>query len=164
MKNKGPDNQSKDYTPVFSILVVDDDLQVATTIRNILVVEGYDVETAQSGRQAIDLLRNCHHFDLVITDMKMPEVDGLEVVRQAREYERHLPVIVMTGYPALENGLQCLEAGTSDYIVKPLEIRTLVSVVRQSLNTHFSNPYGTKLSSQIRKGESHDSNKAYSDC
>ncbi len=66
------------------ILVVDCEPQSADTLRDILVTEGFDVETAENEMQAIDLLRSVQHFDLLITEMKLPEMDGLELLRMIR--------------------------------------------------------------------------------
>lgn len=139
MSNKTVDDLSNTLTPIFSILVVDDDPQVVATIRDILVSEGFDVETAENGKEAIDLVMGSHQFDLVITDMKMPDMDGLEVLRQVQQYKKYLPVIVMTGYATVENGMRCVEAGAYNYIVKPFDTKSLIRLVTDSIETSFTN-------------------------
>lgn len=70
------------------ILVIDDDMNILRTLRDILVGTGYDVETVQSGKKALDLLGSGSNFDLIITDMKMPEMDGLEFLGKSRPLKR----------------------------------------------------------------------------
>jgi DNA-binding NtrC family response regulator len=115
------------------ILVVDDEPQVAETLRDILVHEGLQVEVAENGRQALDLLMNGHRFDLIITDMKMPEMDGLELLRHVRQLKENLPVIVLTGYATVENGLEAIREGVFNYISKPFSVRLLMNIVHEAL-------------------------------
>jgi DNA-binding NtrC family response regulator len=115
------------------ILVVDDEPQVAETLLDILVHEGLQVEVAENGRQALDLLMNGHRFDLIITDMKMPEMDGLELLRHVRQLKENLPVIVLTGYATVENGLEAIREGVFNYISKPFSVRLLMNVVHEAL-------------------------------
>jgi CheY-like chemotaxis protein len=91
-----------------TILVVDDEPQVAETLREILEFEGFQVEIAENGRRALERLTSDRHFDLIITDMKMPEMDGLELLRRVKELRKNLPVIVLTAYATLKNGLQAI--------------------------------------------------------
>ena len=134
--------QSGAYSAKFRILVVDDDFQVANVIRQILQHEGYHVETAENGREAMDLLMSDRHFDLVITDMRMPEMDGLELLKKTRQTKKYLPVIALTGYATIEGGMQCVEAGVHDYLVKPFETKNLLRLVKEGLKTSFMNQLG----------------------
>jgi CheY-like chemotaxis protein len=126
-------NRRRSHESSVTILVVDDEPQVAETLRGILEFEGYQVETAENGRQALDRLTSGHRFDLVITDMKMPEMDGLELMRQVRKLRKNLPVIVLTAYATLKSGLQAIKEGVYDYISKPFSVNLLTSVVHEAL-------------------------------
>jgi len=126
----------------FRILVVDDDFQVANVIRQILQHEGYHVETAENGREAMDRLMTDEHFDLVIIDMRMPEMDGLELLKKTRQTKKYLPVIALTGYTTIEDGMRWVEAGVHNYLVKPFEMKGLLELVRQGLKTSFMNQLG----------------------
>jgi DNA-binding NtrC family response regulator len=117
------------------ILVVDDEPQVAEILRDLLVFAGYDVETAENGKQAIDLLMTPRHFDLVITDMKMPEMDGLELLRLTHRLNKTLPIVILTGCATVDNGIQSLEEGAYDYVLKPFNTEKLILVVRQALKS-----------------------------
>jgi DNA-binding NtrC family response regulator len=115
------------------ILVVDDDPHVPTVIRDILVYEGFEVEIAENGRRAVEFLKGGQDIDLIITDMKMPEVDGLELLREIHFWRGHLPVIVLTGYPTVRNGFQAITEGVCEYLAKPFQIKALLNVVKSAL-------------------------------
>jgi len=112
---------------------VDDQPEIARTVRAVLVHDGLEVETAANGREALDLLMRGGHFDLVITDIRMPEMDGLELLRQVRQLRESLPVVVMTGRATLKNRSQAIAEGAFDYISKPFRVRPLLNVVHEAL-------------------------------
>ena len=115
------------------ILVVDDKPQVPDLIRVLLEYEGFKVETAENGRQALDRLTGGHRFDLLITDIRMREMDGLELVRQIQGLRKDFPVIVLTAYATFKNGLQAIQEGVYAYISKPVSVDLLIRVVHQAL-------------------------------
>jgi signal transduction histidine kinase/DNA-binding response OmpR family regulator len=100
------------------VLVVDDDPFALRSMARALGGESYQVVTAASGSGAIDLLKQ-DSFDLVLTDLKMPEVDGLAVLREAREIAPRAVVLILTGYASLESAIEALRKGAYDYLVKP---------------------------------------------
>ena len=100
------------------VLVVDDDPFALRSIAKVLEGGRYQVMTAINGSEALDLLRQ-DSFDLVLTDLKMPEVDGLEVLRQAREIAPQAVVLILTGYASVESAIEALREGAYDYLVKP---------------------------------------------
>jgi PAS domain S-box-containing protein len=100
------------------VLVVDDDEFALQSIAEVLEGESYQVVTAASGSEALALLKQ-DAFDLVLTDLKMPGVDGLEVLRRAREIAPQAVVLILTGYAALESAIETLREGAYDYLVKP---------------------------------------------
>jgi DNA-binding NtrC family response regulator len=115
------------------ILVVDDDSQTAETLKDLLMFAGFEVETAGNGKQAIELLTTARHFDLLITDMQMPQMDGLQLLKLSHQVREHLPVIVLTGHGTVDNGIHSLEEGACDYILKPFNSEKLLRVVQGAL-------------------------------
>jgi two-component system response regulator AtoC len=115
------------------ILVVDDEPVVAETIRSILANAGFRVETAENGKRALDLLGGGHPFDLIIADMKMPEMGGLELLKLIRQLREDLPVIILTGWATVENGIESIEMGACDYVLKPFTVERLMSAVIRSM-------------------------------
>ena len=123
------------------ILVVDDEPEVVETLRDILVFKGFDVETAENGAEAIDRLKSAHHFDLLITDLRMPGMDGLELLRQARKLRKNIPAAILTGNATFEDGLLAVEGGALEfvleYIAKPINLRDLMTVVHRALRDRY---------------------------
>lgn len=102
------------------ILVVDDDEFVCNSLKWLLLDEGYDVEVAPDGKKALELLSK-RTYDLVLTDLMMPEVDGLAVLRRSKEVSPNTAVIILTGYGTLEAAMSALNQGAYDFLTKPCD-------------------------------------------
>ena len=103
------------------ILVVDDEEMIRVLLTYMLVEEGYKVITASDGQKAVDLLER-EQFDLIITDMVMPGLNGIEVLRAAKSIDPRRPVIVITGYPSVGSVRHLVKIGADDYITKPFNV------------------------------------------
>ncbi|HEY6081185.1 MAG TPA: sigma-54 dependent transcriptional regulator [Polyangiaceae bacterium] len=111
------------------ILVVDDEPNLRRVLSAQLERDGYDVHTAEDGEQALGILRD-HHIDLVITDLRMPKIDGMELLRRAQTLDAELPVVMITAHGTVDNAVEALKTGAFDYLTKPfdqLEVRTIVA-------------------------------------
>ncbi len=104
----------------YDILLVDDDPFILTSIEKNLSNEGYNVTEAESGEKAIELMKN-NNFDLIITDQVMGEVDGIQVLKSAKEKDPLTMTIVLTGYEMLSSVIDALRFGADDYLIKPCE-------------------------------------------
>ena len=117
-----------------SILVVDDDQAVRDSLRRALGMQGYDVELAADGSEALArLAANGTSVDLLIVDVLMPRVDGLEVTRQLRADGNAIPILMLTARDQVSDRVAGLEAGADDYLVKPFALEELVARVRALL-------------------------------
>ena len=117
-----------------AILVVDDDQAVRDALRRALTVEGFSVDTASDGHEALDKLStNGKHIELAIVDVLMPRVDGLEVTRRLRADGSTLPILMLTARDQVSDRVSGLEAGADDYLVKPFALEELVARVRALL-------------------------------
>lgn len=114
------------------ILVIDDDPTVTAMLKRGLSYEGYTVDTAESGEAGLARTRDCPP-DLLILDIMMPKVDGLEVLRRVRSVDSQPPVLLLTGKDAPADQVQGLEAGADDYVIKPFTFEVLVARVRALL-------------------------------
>ena len=114
------------------ILVVDDEEIIRVLLDEILSEEGYKVFQAVDGRVAIDLLEK-ESFDLVISDMVMPEVGGIEVLQAAFRIDPHYAVIMITGYPSVEAAVKLVSMGAADYITKPFNVDLIKVTVAKAL-------------------------------
>ncbi len=113
------------------ILVVDDDPMVATTVQRVLRPEGYEVDVALGGEQALDQAR-AHRPDLVVLDLMMPGIDGLEVCRKLRA-NGNLPILMLTARSGTADRVRGLDTGADDYLVKPFAYAELLARVRALL-------------------------------
>ncbi len=114
------------------ILVVDDEEIIRVLLTEILTEEGYQVTCAVDGRQAVDLLKS-NRYDLVITDMVMPGLNGLEVLQAAFRIDPEYPVIMITGYPSVEMAVKLVNLGAADYITKPFNVDLIKVTVAKVL-------------------------------
>jgi DNA-binding NtrC family response regulator len=115
-----------------TILIVDDDDQLRLSFHKLLAEEGYTVESAAAGDAAVKKVEN-KAPDLVILDMRLPGMNGLEAFRSIHRMEPKLPVIIMTAYGTTENAIEATKLGAFDYVLKPFEIPAMLTVIRQAL-------------------------------
>ncbi len=115
------------------ILVVDDERAVRESLRRALELEGYEIELAADGREALETLDDSTAPDAVILDVLMPEVDGLEVCRRLRRAGSRLPVLMLTARAEVENRVAGLDAGADDYVTKPFALEELLARLRALL-------------------------------
>ncbi len=114
------------------ILVVDDEANARTALAELLKEEGYAVETAADGFKALAKFEE-HHPALILTDLKMPGMDGVELLQKARGLDPDVEVVVMTAFGAVDTAVAAMRAGASDYLTKPLNMDELVLVLERSL-------------------------------
>jgi two-component system, OmpR family, response regulator MprA len=115
-----------------SVLVVDDDDAIRTVLERSLGYEGYQVSAVADGAAALRVLRD-HAIDCVVLDVRMPEVDGLEVCRRLRQAGDTTPIILLTAYDGISDRVGGLEAGADDYLVKPFAFEELVARIHALL-------------------------------
>lgn len=107
------------------ILVVDDDEEICKTLKKLLEMEGYEqIHTANSGKEAIARIK-VMKYDLILLDVRMREVNGVEVLREIRKIDEKVPVAMVTGYEDIDLAEEALRLGAYDYIKKPFDIEYL---------------------------------------
>ncbi len=114
----------------YRILVVDDELLIRDLLYDFFTSQGWDIVVADGGQKAIDYLKN-QKFDVVLTDLKMPDIDGMDLTGRIRSLYNDLPVIIMTGYPSLDSAVEALRFKVDDYIVKPFNVNQLFKIVKK---------------------------------
>lgn len=118
--------------PVSKVLIVDDEKGMREFLTILLEKEGHETVEASSGREAIDRLREID-FDLVITDIKMAHVDGLQVLEAVHELCPHTPVIMITAFASTETAVEAMKKGAYDYIIKPFKIDEMKLIIKNAL-------------------------------
>ena len=116
------------------ILVVDDEKDTCLLLSQVLQKEGFIVYTAHSGQEALQSVKK-RRIDLVITDLKMPEMDGMTLLRDARRLKTKAKFIMMTAYGEIETYLDAINLGAFDYLNKPMEINDIRNAVKKALQT-----------------------------
>ena len=116
--------------PVAKILCVDDEEVILDSFRKILVLDGYSVDTVESGEEAIGLIKN-NHYDFCFTDLKMPTMSGVDVAKNVKNLRPDIDVIIITGYATVETAVECMQYGAMDYVEKPFTEDELLSFVKK---------------------------------
>jgi len=114
------------------ILVVDDEPDLCWNFRQILESEGYKVSTANGGEEAIDIVKK-GNIDLIIMDVMLPGIDGIETYRRIKKMGANLPVIMITGYTSTNKAMEAIKLGAVDYITKPFSNEYIINLIKSVL-------------------------------
>ncbi|MBA3269055.1 MAG: response regulator [Acidobacteria bacterium] len=114
------------------VLVVDDEASIRELLSKTLALAEYDVDTAPDGRAAIERLR-LGHYDLLIADLKMPGLDGLSLIREAKRLKVDLPVIIITGFSTESSAIEAVNLGVAGYLTKPFRVPQVLAAAARAL-------------------------------
>jgi excisionase family DNA binding protein len=114
------------------VLVVDDEASIRELLSKTLALAEYDVDTAPDGRAAIERLR-LGHYDLLIADLKMPGLDGLSLIREAKRLKADLPVIIITGFSTESSAIEAVNLGVAGYLTKPFRVPQVLAAAARAL-------------------------------
>jgi len=117
-----------------SILIVDDDEVMQETLSSVLRKGGYEIFSVASGNEALSLIKK-NIIDLVLLDMKLPDVDGLEIQKKIRAFDTEILVIIMTAYSDIQSAVSAMKSGAYHYINKPFELEELKLLIEKGLET-----------------------------
>lgn len=118
--------------PVARILCVDDEEIILDSLRKILVLDGYSIDTVETGQEALGLVQT-RDYDFVFTDLKMPSMSGTDVAKSVKHLRPDIDVVIITGYATVESAVECMKHGAMDYIEKPFTEDELRDFVKQAL-------------------------------
>ena len=124
------------------ILIVDDDPYFLRVLSRILSGENFQVTTAEGATQAAQVLKE-NSFDIVISDLRLPDGDGLSILQQVRKAGLEVPVVILTAYGEVDSYLEAMNAGVTEYLNKPVKSEELIAVVRTCLQARATSPEAT---------------------
>jgi DNA-binding NtrC family response regulator len=135
-----------------SVLVVDDESGILDTLRILLRNEGFEVTTAQGGKAGLEQIRSGSH-DIILSDVRMPQVSGLEILQAAHEQDQMTPVILMTAQASLQSAIAAVNSGAYYYILKPFSNDELVTILRRACEFRAVRVENKQLKQEIRRRE-----------
>ena len=117
------------------IIIIEDEVAIRNVLKNILIDENkkFIIEEASNGEEGLNMLQK-NKYDLVICDIKMPKLDGVEVLNQSLENGIDTPFIMISGHGDIETAVECIKQGAFDYIAKPPDLNRLLTTIRHALN------------------------------
>ena len=133
-----------------TVLIIDDESGILDTLRILLKKEGFEVTTAQGGKAGLDQIRSGNH-DIVLTDVRMPQVTGLDILQAAKEQDSMTPVILMTAQASLQTAVAAVNAGAFYYIQKPFSNDELLAILRRACEFRQIRVENRQLKQDIRR-------------
>lgn len=140
-----------------NILIIEDDKEIRNVLVEILKEEGFAVDSADNGQQGLDMIKK-KDFDVIVTDLVMPTIGGMEVLRETKRLRPQTHVILITAFATVDNAVEAMKAGASDYITKPFRIDDVQTKIRKVLAEAefdkfkiFDSNLIKAISNQIRK-------------
>jgi DNA-binding NtrC family response regulator len=130
------------------ILIVDDEPLVRRSLSELLTLAGYTVSSAGSAKEALDMLKN-YTTDVIISDIKMPEMDGIQLLKQVKKASCSAPVILMTGYGSIESAVSAMREGAYDYITKPIVDNEIKILLERLVNQRKLQEENVRLKEQL---------------
>lgn len=124
--------------PKKTILVVDDDKSILRTFTRILQKNGYAIDAAETGREAIEKAE-AKHYDLALVDVRLPDMDGTDLLAKMKNTLHDTIKIMITGFPSLESGIKALDEGADAYLVKPVKPEELLMLIEEKLKNKEEN-------------------------
>jgi CheY-like chemotaxis protein len=117
-----------------SVLLIDDDETIRKSLSRTLTKEGFSVDTAPDGKQALEKSQ-LRHYDLALVDIRLPDMEGTKLLKMLREKTPEIKEIIITGYPSIENAVQAVNDGADAYLIKPINPPDLLAKIREKLKT-----------------------------
>jgi excisionase family DNA binding protein len=127
-----PEPRAAGLTTRPRVLVVDDEASIRDLLAKTLALAEYEVDVAPDGRSALDRMR-IYSYDLLIADLKMPGMDGLAVIREAKRYKADLPVIIITGFSSESSAIEAVNLGVAGYLTKPFRVPQVLAAAAKAL-------------------------------
>ncbi len=132
------------------LLIVDDEPGIRRTLKDLMTMQGYEVEDAENGAVALEKLES-GHFDLVLSDIQMPKTDGMELLKASKASNPDLPFIMLTAYASIERAVEAIKIGAYDFVPKPPNLQHLLVTVGNALATKKLKKEHTRMKARLEK-------------
>jgi DNA-binding NtrC family response regulator len=132
-----------------SILVVDDELLIRDLLYDFFQGQGWSISVAENGEKALEIL-DTKEVDILLADIKMPDMDGMELTAEVRKTHPEIPVILMTGYPSVDSAVAALREKVADYIIKPFNINQLFKVIESQVKAKLDGQHSGSDSAPVQ--------------
>lgn len=132
------------------LLIVDDEPGIRRTLKDLMSMQGYEVEDAENGTVALEKLES-GHFDLVLSDIQMPKMDGMELLKASKESNPDLPFIMLTAHASIERAVEAIKIGAYDFVPKPPNLQHLLVTVSNALATKKLRKEHTRMKARLEK-------------
>lgn len=120
------------------LLIVDDEETLCESLRRVLLREGYDVDCAYSARAALKLIKQ-NPYNLIVSDIILPDIDGIELLKMCKNYNPDLIFIFITAYASIDSAVSSIKTGAFEYLVKPIDHGEIKSIIKKSLHHSTDN-------------------------
>ena len=131
-----------------TILIIDDERSIRKTLTEILAYEGYNIDEAADGEEGLKKFKD-KNYDLVLCDIKMPKIDGLEFLVKANEINTDVPVIMISGHGTIETAVDAVKKGAFDYVSKPPDLNRLLITIRNAIDKNSLSTEAKTLKKRI---------------
>jgi len=119
------------------IIIVDDDEGIRETLAAILQEEGYNVDTAECGKEAIEKT-NAKFYNLALIDIRLPDIEGIDLLKEIKTTTPRVRKIIITGYPTLQNAIEAVNSGADAYVLKPFDMEKVLRIIKDQLERQQS--------------------------
>src|SRR5258708_2588071 len=137
-------------TPAGSVLIMDDEAEVRESLQTLLEMEGFEVETAVSGEDALSQMAD-RPFDLILLDLTLPGRNGMEILSEIRSHDSRLPVIMITAYGTVENAVRAMQSGATNFVQKPWDNEKLLADVRAAVGWRRAEEENVQLKRALKQ-------------
>ena len=134
------------------VLVIDDNELIRSTLKDLLSMSEYQVDVADNGEVGIKKVRS-KRYDVVLTDIQMPKIDGIELLKRIKEYDSTLPVVMITGFPTVDIAIQAMREGASDFITKPFRYEQVNMIVDKLVKERGNGEKGVQVGEKIQQSK-----------
>lgn len=132
------------------ILIIDDEESVIDVLQSFLKLKGFEVTTASDGKEGLNILQQ-EKFSLILTDLMMPDITGLDILKKANEINLNTPIILITAYGSIQSAVEAMKLGAFDYITKPFSLDELLIIINRAIDFYKLQKENTMLKTQLKK-------------